>query len=160
MHLLLEMRRERLRRSTRLQLLIWWVTVLCTWTASLRTGRTEHRNERGDRTLLVASLLLVVRPGAPCSFLFLVAMPFAPSSVLATRLDAAFSTRVPSMSQTLPRQLLANHWRPAKEDTNVVTHVLSLSHHSTNGHGMCSNWFAPSFSLFLSLSRPLVLLAG
>ena len=32
---------------------------------------------------LVASLLLVVRPGAPSSFVFLVAMPFAPSSVLA-----------------------------------------------------------------------------
>ena len=34
------------------------------------------------RQPLVASLLLVVRPGAPSSFLFLVAMPFAPSSVL------------------------------------------------------------------------------
>ena len=33
--------------------------------------------------LLVASLLLAVRPGAPSSFLFLVAMPGAPSSVLA-----------------------------------------------------------------------------
>ena len=32
---------------------------------------------------LVASLLLVVRPGAPSSFLLLVAMPGAPSSVLA-----------------------------------------------------------------------------
>ena len=32
---------------------------------------------------LVASLLLVVWPGAPSSFLLLVAMPFAPSSVLA-----------------------------------------------------------------------------
>ena len=32
---------------------------------------------------LVASLLLVVRPGAPSSFLLLVEMPFAPSSVLA-----------------------------------------------------------------------------
>ena len=32
---------------------------------------------------LVASLLLVVRPGAPSSLLFLVAMPGAPSSVLA-----------------------------------------------------------------------------
>ena len=32
--------------------------------------------------LLVASLLLVVRPGAPSSFLFLVAMPGAPSSFL------------------------------------------------------------------------------
>ena len=31
---------------------------------------------------LVASLLLVVRPGAPSSFLLLVAMPGAPSSVL------------------------------------------------------------------------------
>ena len=30
----------------------------------------------------VASLLLVVRPGAPSSFLFLVAMPGAPSSAL------------------------------------------------------------------------------
>ena len=34
---------------------------------------------------LVASLLLVVRPGAPSSFLFLVAMPGAPGSVLAPR---------------------------------------------------------------------------
>ena len=33
--------------------------------------------------LLVASLLLVVMSGAHSSFLFLVAMPFAPSSVLA-----------------------------------------------------------------------------
>ena len=33
---------------------------------------------------LVASLLLVVRPGAPSGFLLLVAMPGAPSSVLAT----------------------------------------------------------------------------
>ena len=33
----------------------------------------------------VASLLLVVRPGAPSNFLFLVAMPGAPSSVLAPR---------------------------------------------------------------------------
>ena len=36
---------------------------------------------------LVASLLLVVWPGAPSSFLFLVAMPFTPSSVLA-RIEA------------------------------------------------------------------------
>ena len=35
---------------------------------------------------ILASLLLVVRPGAPSSFLFLVVMPGAPSSVLA-RMD-------------------------------------------------------------------------
>ena len=31
---------------------------------------------------LIARMLLVVRPGAPSSFLFLVAMPGAPSSVV------------------------------------------------------------------------------
>ena len=44
---------------------------------------------------LVASLLLVVRPGAPSSFLFLVAMPGAPSSVLVP-------SRAPSLSLTGP----------------------------------------------------------
>ena len=38
--------------------------------------------------LLVASLLLAAMPGAPSSFLLLVAMPFAPSSVLAPSSDA------------------------------------------------------------------------
>ena len=41
--------------------------------------------------LLVASLLLVVRPGAPSSFLFLVAMPGAPSIVLSPSNDGFFS---------------------------------------------------------------------
>ena len=42
---------------------------------------------RRDRAILLrilVSLFLVVRPGAPSSFLFLVAMPGAPSSVLAS----------------------------------------------------------------------------
>ena len=42
----------------------------------------------GAIKLKVKSLLLVVRPGAPSSFLFLVAMPGAPSSVLAPSSDA------------------------------------------------------------------------
>ena len=40
---------------------------------------------------IVASLLLAATPGAPSSFLLLVAMPFAPSSVLAPSSDARSS---------------------------------------------------------------------
>ena len=46
------------------------------------------RSNRVSKEPLVASLLLVVRPGAPSSFLLLVAMPGAPSSVLAPSSDA------------------------------------------------------------------------
>ena len=46
-------------------------------TAGVSSGRAAQL-----RNGLVASLFLVVRPGAPSSFLFLVAMPGAPSSVL------------------------------------------------------------------------------
>ena len=47
---------------------------------SLFSPPETTRRPRGGS---LASLLLVVRPGAPSSFLFLVAMPGAPSSVLA-----------------------------------------------------------------------------
>ena len=58
---------------------------------------TVGRDEEGalvalGAPVLVASLLLAIRPGAPSSFLLLVAMPFAPSSVL-----------VPSFAEILPQ---------------------------------------------------------
>ena len=43
-----------------------------------RSMASAFRQNQGDVMFLVALLLLVVRPGAPSSFLFLVAMPFAP----------------------------------------------------------------------------------
>ena len=61
---------------------------------------------------LVASLLLVVRPGAPSSFLLLVAMPGAPSSVLVTssklwaivpKAGARHFLQLPYHGQALPR---------------------------------------------------------
>ena len=47
-----------------------------------RSMASAFRQNQGDVMFLVALLLLVVRPGAPSSFLFLVAMPCAPSSFL------------------------------------------------------------------------------
>ena len=51
-----------------------------------RSATCEFERSRVGEQLreLVASLLLVVRPGAPSSFLFLVAMPFVPSSFVKT----------------------------------------------------------------------------
>ena len=58
--------------------------------------------------LLIASLLLIVRPGAPSSFLFLVAMPFAPSSVLVPSSDGLQPTRdgIPVISLPASRRRL------------------------------------------------------
>ena len=46
------------------------------------------QHSRSGKKKREASLLLIVRPGAPSSFLLLVAMPFAPSSALAPSSNA------------------------------------------------------------------------
>ena len=46
-------------------------------------GHGQQCGKEWEALEILASLLLVVRPGAPSSFLLLVAMPGAPSSVLA-----------------------------------------------------------------------------
>ena len=56
-----------------------------------------ERSNRNSLVNIVASLLLVVRPGAPSSFLLLVEMPGAPSSVLAPRVAGQSGARPDQM---------------------------------------------------------------
>ena len=76
--------------------------------ASLRTERSDAMNGAPGLTTrnkkLVASLLLVVRPGAPSSVLALVVRPGAPSSVLAlvVRPGAPSSVLAPSSKARSP----------------------------------------------------------
>ena len=59
---------------------------------------------------VVASLILVVRPGAPSSFLLLVARPGAPSSVLAPSSTFALDTPSDSRSSLLQGSSVRRHW--------------------------------------------------